>query len=86
MRIEKIDGWVKGRNRQCEGVVHIGMEVLEFEVDTEDGMTAIHVKLNEGWLNLEYDVEEISGQCGEDLYDELLYEIEDAGFGINRDE
>jgi len=34
MRIEKIDGWVKGRNRQCEGVVHIGMEVLEFEVDT----------------------------------------------------
>ena len=86
MRIEKIEGWVNGRDRQCEGVVHIGMEVLEFEVDTEDGMTAIRVKLNDEWLNLEHDVEEISGQCGEDLFDELLYEIEDAGFEINCDE
>jgi hypothetical protein len=98
MKVEKIviaEGWVEGRDREVSGEVTVNGVEYEFELETEDGMTSIHISKedNEIWYNRSWvpaslecdedlDMYGISEEEGEEIYDAILASVCDAGYEI----
>tara|TARA_B100000073_G_C23313788_1_gene403858 strand:- start:24 stop:329 length:306 start_codon:yes stop_codon:yes gene_type:complete len=99
MKVEILDMngcWVDGRDRGAEGRVEINGVEFNFDLTTEDGMTSIYInkKDNEIWDNRSY--VDASLECDEDLdmygiseedgiwiYDEILEEVDNAGYELD---
>ena len=85
MKIEILDGH-DGFDRQVEGTVELdnGFK-YDFELDTYDGFTSIHLILDEEFnLEDEDDCEEIGFKEDEriELYDEILDFVNDNGYSF----
>jgi hypothetical protein len=98
MKVEilKMDGWVKGRDREVSGEVTVNGVEYEFELETDDGMTSIWISKedNEIWYNRSWvpaslecdedlDMYDISEEEGEEIYDAILASVCDAGYEID---
>ena len=101
MKVEILDmngGWVEGRDRGVEGRVEINGVEFCFELETEDGVTSIYINKehNEIWTNRHFvpaslecdedlDMYDISEEDGIWIYDEILEEVDNAGYEIDLD-
>ena len=99
MKVEILDMngcWVDGRDRGAEGRVEINGVEFNFDLTTEDGMTSIYInkKDNEIWDNRSYvdaslecdedlDMYDISEEDGIWIYDEILEEVDNAGYELD---
>ena len=101
MKIEilELDGWVDGRDREVNGVVSIDGVEYKFELETDDGMTAIWIKKeeNEVWYNRSWvpaslecdedlDMYDISEEDGKEIYDEILTFVCENGFELGEED
>ena len=100
MKVEilEMNGWSAKRDREIEGTVVINGVEFYFELETDDGMTSIHINKedNETWDNRHFvpaslecdedlDMYDISEEDGIWIYDEILEEVDNAGYEIDLD-
>ena len=100
MKVEilEMNGWSAKRDREIEGTVVINGVEFYFELETEDGMTSIYINKehNETWDNRYFvpaslecdedlDMYDISEEDGIWIYDEILEEVDNAGYEIDLD-
>tara|TARA_R100001443_G_scaffold110165_1_gene121919 strand:+ start:80 stop:385 length:306 start_codon:yes stop_codon:yes gene_type:complete len=98
MKVEilEMNGWSAKRDREIEGTVEVNGVEFYFELETEDGMTSIYINKehNETWDNRYFvpaslecdedlDMYDISEEDGIWIYDEILEEVDNAGYEID---